>query len=392
MPRLSLSSFNHSYANGRLLSQLLKATGNVQSARNELRWLREHAIKTTHAEQGSQKTGTDQAWTSEPCAGSKWYHALEKMVQKRATGFPLQYIIGTEYFGEIEVACEEGVFIPRSDTAQAISYLAHRLDGAFPSTATSGIDSKIVDLCTGTGAIPLLFQYKLLGDSKTISEHRLSTIGIDMNSRAVRLALNNKERVLHGSGGETLNAAQRRSIENTQFMQSDVLEKDQLVHRLAVAGFPTADILLCNPPYISPSSFETTTAQSVKNFEPKLALVPPHPSVASPNINPGDTFYPVLISLAASLDVKLLWCEVEDEQQALRVVEMITRAANMSDVAGQVNDSIEIWREELDSTNSVNNAISWADHFNNASQKRSGIQVIGIGNTRSVVWWRKLNS
>lgn len=38
---------------------------------------------------------------------------LKKLCVERARGKPLQYIMGTEYFGDLEIACEPGVLIPR---------------------------------------------------------------------------------------------------------------------------------------------------------------------------------------------------------------------------------------------------------------------------------------
>ena len=38
---------------------------------------------------------------------------------------------------------------------------------------------------------------------------------------------------------------------------------------------PQWDLLTSNPPYISPSGFSLSTSRSVRNWEPKLALVPP---------------------------------------------------------------------------------------------------------------------
>jgi len=69
------------------LLDLLKVTGTLDSARNELRWLNEHARD----------------------------HELElnKLIDQRATGKPLQYILGTEFFGDLELLCEPNVLIPR---------------------------------------------------------------------------------------------------------------------------------------------------------------------------------------------------------------------------------------------------------------------------------------
>jgi methylase of polypeptide subunit release factors len=38
---------------------------------------------------------------------------LRELVKKRASGSPLQYLLGSEYFGDLEIRCRPGVLIPR---------------------------------------------------------------------------------------------------------------------------------------------------------------------------------------------------------------------------------------------------------------------------------------
>lgn len=45
---------------------------------------------------------------------------LRTLVQNRAKGAPLQYGLGTEYFGDLEIEVRPGVLIPRSATASRI--------------------------------------------------------------------------------------------------------------------------------------------------------------------------------------------------------------------------------------------------------------------------------
>jgi len=37
----------------------------------------------------------------------------------RSRGFPLQYILGDQPFGDLEILCRRGVLIPRSDLSRA---------------------------------------------------------------------------------------------------------------------------------------------------------------------------------------------------------------------------------------------------------------------------------
>lgn len=109
----------------------------------------------------------------------------------------------------------------------------------------------------------------------------------------------------------------------------------------------TWDILISNPPYISPAQFGNgTTARSVRFYEPKLALVPPtampngerkpsesnqtlhveHELAAGTGLDShADTFYPRLISISSLIKAKLSVFECGDPQQAQRVAELAAR-------------------------------------------------------------------
>lgn len=39
---------------------------------------------------------------------------LQHFVERRSRGEPLQYILGSEFFGDLEIQCRPGVLIPRS--------------------------------------------------------------------------------------------------------------------------------------------------------------------------------------------------------------------------------------------------------------------------------------
>lgn len=79
------------------------------------------------------------------------------------------------------------------------------------------------------------------------------------------------------------------------------------------------DVVVSNPPYISSRGFDTETARSVRNYEPKLALVPPQKGYESVSEGSGDTFYPVVAGIAEKLDAKVLMVEVGGCEQAGRV-------------------------------------------------------------------------
>lgn len=93
MPRIPYSVIWRACREDSLLPILLKECRTIDSARNELRWLRE----AVHS-QSPSKTGRSR---------------LKAMCQLRSRGYPLQYILGNQPFGELEILCRKGVLIPR---------------------------------------------------------------------------------------------------------------------------------------------------------------------------------------------------------------------------------------------------------------------------------------
>jgi methylase of polypeptide subunit release factors len=100
MPRLSRLLLATAWKEDTLLPLLLRSCRDLESARRELRWLKEHAIKIT---------------TKRNVEGdfSRWQKVLDRLCVERSRGRPLQYLLGSEFFGPIEIACKPGVLIPR---------------------------------------------------------------------------------------------------------------------------------------------------------------------------------------------------------------------------------------------------------------------------------------
>lgn len=87
-----------SAANKALLS-LLPVCRDLRSARNEVKWMTEHALDISRRLEGGEAVDHSRI--------------LSDYVCRRARGEPLQYILGSEWFGELEIRCRPGVLIPR---------------------------------------------------------------------------------------------------------------------------------------------------------------------------------------------------------------------------------------------------------------------------------------
>ena len=105
MPRLPTKLILQAYKENPLLVHLIKECRTLGHARIELRWLQEGAIaKALTKESAFGKR--DSAW--------RWQRVLRIMCIIRGRGKPLQYILGNQPFGELEILCQKGVLIPRS--------------------------------------------------------------------------------------------------------------------------------------------------------------------------------------------------------------------------------------------------------------------------------------
>ncbi|MDQ1572735.1 MAG: release factor glutamine methyltransferase [Actinomycetota bacterium] len=78
---------------------------------------------------------------------------LERMVQRRVDGLPLEQIVGwAEFFG-LRILVEPGVFVPRRRT----EFLVEQ------AITLAGSDPVVVDLCCGTGALGAALAANLTG-------------------------------------------------------------------------------------------------------------------------------------------------------------------------------------------------------------------------------------
>ncbi|NJL92291.1 MAG: peptide chain release factor N(5)-glutamine methyltransferase [Anaerolineae bacterium] len=156
--------------------------------------------------------------------------AFSKLVQQRAQGVPVAYLLGRKGFYDIEVYVTPGVLIPRPETEllveKAIAWATER-------------HVLIIDVGTGSGAIAL-----------SLAKHlpQAHVTGIDISEVALEVARRSAEK---------LNLAQR-----VRWLQGN------LVQPLLDAG-ETADLIIANLPYIPSNELEHL---EVARHEPREAL------------------------------------------------------------------------------------------------------------------------
>ncbi|BEI85300.1 hypothetical protein CcaverHIS002_0507010 [Cutaneotrichosporon cavernicola] len=198
-------------------------------------------------------------WMRAAAAGET---ALEAMVERRAAGEPLQYILGDTDFGPLTLNCRAPVLIPRPETAHIIERLASIL----PSRPL-----RVLDLCTGSGCIPLLLAH-LRPD--------LTAVGVDISPDAI--ALSNENIAALGMG------------ERVRVVQADILSLSFPDFVREEVG--KVDLVTSNPPYIPQVEYDALP-HSVRAFEDQRALLAPAP----PGGEDGTAFYALIAKIAPSL-------------------------------------------------------------------------------------------
>ena len=208
-----------------------------------------------------------------------------------------------------------------------------------------------MDICTGTGCISLLLH-------AILSPHfqRLSILGIDLSFTAIRLAnmniehniqrglLSDRSRTEVGfCQGDLFNGG-RRKVPGIEEILKSYAFSPICGEKLEPNEHVEWDVLVSNPPYISPQSYQDgPTSRSVRHFEPRIALVPPtEPMLDIPGAcRQEDIFYYRLIALSFKLSVRLTVLECGDREQGSRVADICNIFA---DSLHQDNDwNISIW-------------------------------------------------
>jgi release factor glutamine methyltransferase len=106
----------------------------------------------------------------------------QRLVERRAAGEPIAYIVGEREFLGLSLRVGPGVLVPRPETEELVEWLAAR--AAEEPRWRDG--PTIVDVGTGTGAIAL-------GLASLLPVARV--VGVELSSRALRYARENRARL-----------------------------------------------------------------------------------------------------------------------------------------------------------------------------------------------------
>lgn len=153
---------------------------------------------------------------------------IKSSIDKLIQGIPLQYITNLQEFMGLDFYVDENVLIPQPDTEILVEEAICILKNIEKP--------KILDLCTGSGAIAISIAKNIKAKTITAS---------DISNKALNVAKVN---------------CKKNNVDNIKLIESDLFEN--ITERF--------DIIVSNPPYIESNVIKTLTKE-VQN-EPKLAL------------------------------------------------------------------------------------------------------------------------
>jgi release factor glutamine methyltransferase len=168
-------------------------------------------------------------WPERELSESQW-HAYNALIERRASGEPVAYLIGEREFWSLPFKVNEYTLIPRPDTEVLVEQaLIHLKSG-----------DSVLDLGTGTGAIAVAIAHEC---------PNVNVTGVDLVEQAVALAKSNGE----------------RNNVNVCWLQSRWFD---------AVGQNQYSLIVSNPPYIDPDDPHLSLGDV--RFEPRSALVAAH--------------------------------------------------------------------------------------------------------------------
>ena len=162
----------------------------------------------------------------------------DEAVERRASGYPSQYITGHQEFWGLDLIVTPAVLIPRPETEHIVEVVLEIARGAEYKDLPAR--PKLIDVGTGSGAIALALSKEL---------PNAEVHAVDVSTDALEIA--------------NANAARLQLSSRIHFQASDVLD--------SVVRDGSFDFVVSNPPYVALSEADKVQ-DVVKKYEPKVAV------------------------------------------------------------------------------------------------------------------------
>lgn len=206
-----------------IITKLTPSCANKEHAEQEIWWIIEHVTQKnklywiTHSSTLSQEQ----------------QKRVDSIIEQRLSGKPLQYILGSVSFCNLDIEVTPPILIPRPETEELTLWLIEQIKPYKKPFS-------ILDLCTGSGCIALGLAAHL---------PHVHVTGVDINPIAISLADKNKKNL---------------NLTNVTFIQSNLFEK--------LPPQAKFDLIVSNPPYLTPASYNLLE-DSVRQWEDLNALI-----------------------------------------------------------------------------------------------------------------------
>ncbi len=156
---------------------------------------------------------------------------------------PIQYIIGTAHFMDMDFKVDENVLIPRPETEELVRWMIEKIrntkyEALLPDAQVRNGNLTILDIGTGSGCIAISL-------AKNLPEAQV--FALDISKKALEIAKQN-----------ALN-----NVVTVEFIKRDILNLDALDAKF--------DVIVSNPPYVREQE-KKAMHQNVTEHEPGLAL------------------------------------------------------------------------------------------------------------------------
>lgn len=178
-------------------------------------------------------------------------HEFELGLEKIKNHVPIQYITNHQEFMKLNFYVDENVLIPQPDTEILVEEVIKYIEQNNLDTPTSPI--KILDLCTGSGAIAISL-------AKYIENVEITAT--DISVKAIQVAKLNAEKNLVHNKITFIESNMFENIEESEF-----------------------DIIVSNPPYIETNVIPTLSSE-----------VQQEPHIALNGGNDGLNFYKIIVN------------------------------------------------------------------------------------------------
>ncbi|KAF9555216.1 hypothetical protein EC968_009070, partial [Mortierella alpina] len=300
-------SLSHARQEVKWLLQHSKRMAVSSSALNARAEVRLHQGAKSHS--GAVRSGSREGLTD------KETELMQSYVDQRTKGRkPLQYILGTQPFMDLEILVRPPTLIPRWETEEWTSRLATILKSE-PGLLQQNKDLStlplhhprafnILDLCSGSGCISL-------GLASALPTGSCNIIGVDIHPKAIELArenqiknspLLNQNRVLFRKA----DLQEPTAVDTFLSWLTEDQDKDHHDHSAAgtthnntsvksssianakLRSFAGYNLVVSNPPYIAHSEYETLEPEVALWEDPKALLADEE----------GLVFYPRIANLA----------------------------------------------------------------------------------------------